>query len=279
VSDTDLGTFLRSRRELLTPAAAGLPAGRRRRTPGLRRAELATLAGISVEYLARLEQGRDRNPSSQVVNALADALRLSFDDRLALRRIAKALSGMTCLVYEPPATAVRPGIRMVLDRLEPAAALVVNRLSDVLAYTDGFARLAEPLGLLDRKPPNLTRYLFTDPRARDAYPDWDGMANGAAAALQLAQTGGDPHVDVLVREVPGLAERMATPISCAGADGIVRLRHPDRGEVRIREENLGLTDADDLQLVVYLPADDESAARLDRVLRRGPLRSISTGAV
>src|ERR1051325_2183487 len=103
---SELGDFLRSRREGLPPEKAGLPRGSRRRTPGLRRGELATLAGVSVEYLARLEQGRHRHPSAQVIGALADALRLSDNDRLHLRRIAKAQDGVACLIIEPPSTTV-----------------------------------------------------------------------------------------------------------------------------------------------------------------------------
>src|SRR3712207_6352319 len=98
---SELGDFLRSRREALSPEAVGLRRGARRRTPGLRRGELATLAGVSVESLARLEQGRDRHPSAQVITALADALRLSDNDLLHLRRIAKAQDGVPCLIIEP----------------------------------------------------------------------------------------------------------------------------------------------------------------------------------
>src|SRR5262249_29462154 len=101
VSDNVLGNFLRARRERLTPAEVGLPAGVRRRTPGLRRSELATLAGISVDYLVRLEQGRDRHPSMQVIGALADALRLPADEQVRLRVLAKGSNGsapMLCQV-------------------------------------------------------------------------------------------------------------------------------------------------------------------------------------
>ena len=94
VSDNELGVYLRTRREAVTPAEVGLPGGGRRRTPGLRRAELATLAGVSVEYLVRLEQGRDRHPSAHVLAALADVLGLSADERLHLHLLAKATGGV-----------------------------------------------------------------------------------------------------------------------------------------------------------------------------------------
>ncbi|MCF6526557.1 helix-turn-helix domain-containing protein, partial [Streptomyces sp. JJ36] len=151
MSDNELGRYLRARREAVTPADVGLPPGTRRRTPGLRRAELATLAGVSVEYLTRLEQGRDRHPSAQVLGALADALRLPSAERVRLRQVAKAVGGHPgpCPAAEPPARAVRPTVRALLERLEPTPAVLLNRLSEVLAHTTGYARLVAPLGVLD----------------------------------------------------------------------------------------------------------------------------------
>lgn len=168
VSDNELAAFLRSRREAITPAEAGLPTGPRRRAPGLRRAELATLAGISVEYLTRLEQGRDRTPSSQVLGALADALCLRVPDRDLLRRLAKESGDekTPCPAPAPPARTVRPTVRALLDRLEPTPAVLLDRLGDIVAHTSGYERFARPLGLLDGTPPNVLRYLFTDERAR-----------------------------------------------------------------------------------------------------------------
>ncbi|CAN5779939.1 hypothetical protein BH23ACT8_BH23ACT8_07940 [soil metagenome] len=129
MSDNELGAFLRTRREAITPAEVGLPKSARRRTPGLRRAELATLAGVSVEYLTRLEQGRDRHPSAQVLVALADALRLSPDEGILPRRAAKAAAGDICPGAEPPARSVRPTVRALLDRLtEVARCCCVTRL-------------------------------------------------------------------------------------------------------------------------------------------------------
>src|SRR6266705_442153 len=121
---TPLGDFLRARRDATDPAAVGLSAGQRRRAPGLRRSELAALAGISVEYLVRIEQGRDRNPSVSVINALAEALRLDASERGHLHN-----------------------------------------------------------GLLDGQYPNLTRFVFTDQRARRIFPEWERIADEAAFPL------------------------------------------------------------------------------------------------
>ncbi|GAA4712682.1 helix-turn-helix domain-containing protein [Phytohabitans rumicis] len=280
---TDLGAFLRGRREAVTPAEVGLPTGPRRRTPGLRRAELATLAGVSVEYLTRLEQGRDRHPSMQVLAALADALRLSSEERMHLRGLAKVAGGggaLVCAGLEPPAREVRPTVRALLDRLEPAPAYVMNRLADVLAYTSGFARLVGPVGLLDADPPNLARYVFADARARAAYPDWDRVAGERAATLAVAIGPDDHHRAELVDDLTVIAgAAFAARLAAATVPrrtGIERLAHPEVGELRLAYEILELPEADDQRLVVYLPADEATSAALDRLdgRRPGALRSV-----
>jgi transcriptional regulator with XRE-family HTH domain len=283
MSDNGLGAYLRTRREAVTPAEVGLPGGSRRRTPGLRRAELATLAGISVEYLVRLEQGRDRHPSTQVLAALADALRLSADERLHLRLLAKATAGdgqLLCPAGEPPARSVRPTVRALLDRLEPTPAFVVNRLGDLLARTTGFERLGGPVGLLDAQPPNLVRFVFTDARARAAYPDWDRVADQLAANLRLESSLDDPHAAELVEELSFTAgapfsDRMQAPPSLPARSGVERLVHPEVGELRLAYESLELPD--DQRLVVYLPADDAASAALDHLAGREPgaLRAVT----
>jgi transcriptional regulator with XRE-family HTH domain len=264
VSDSELGTFLRTRREAVTPAEVGLPNGGRRRTPGLRRAELATLAGVSVDYLVRLEQGRDRRPSPQVLGALADALRLSAGDRELLRLAAKATGGEPCPGAEPPAQSVRPTVRALLDRLEPTPAYVSNRLGDLLAMTTGYRRLAEPVGLLDGEPPNLLRFVFTDARAPNVYPDWDRIADEQIAYLKIDSRPADPHVEEFAKELTATAgapftERLAAPPALPTRTGIERLVHPDAGELRLAYEVLELPDGDDQRLVVYLPADDAAS--------------------
>jgi transcriptional regulator with XRE-family HTH domain len=201
VSENELGAYLRARREALKPADVGLPDGGRRRTPGLRRSELATVAGVSVEYLTRLEQGRDRNPSVQVLVSLADALRMTPDERIHLRHLAKVTSGGIALcpaASQAPARTVRPAVRALLERLEPAPAALFNRLGEVIARTTGFERLFGPIGLLDDEPPSLTRYVFADVRARIAFPDWDKVADEQAAALKYEAGPDDPWAGELV---------------------------------------------------------------------------------
>jgi transcriptional regulator with XRE-family HTH domain len=285
MSDNELGAFLRTRREAVTPAEVGLAAGTRRRTPGLRRAELATLAGVSVDYLVRLEQGRDRHPSAQVLAALADVLGLSADHRSQLLLLAKAAGGhgqLLCPAAQPPVRSVRPTVLALLDRLEPAPALVVNRLREVLAYTGGYARLAGPLGLLDTRPPSLVRFVFTDARARAAYPEWDRIADQQVANLRAESYRADPHVAQLTEELTVTAgapftDRLQAPLTLPDASGVERLAHPVLGELRLAYETLELPDADDQRLVVYLPADQASAAALDQLSGRQPgaLRAVT----
>jgi transcriptional regulator with XRE-family HTH domain len=280
---SELGEYLRGRREAVTPVEVGLPAGPRRRTPGLRRAELATLAGVSVEYLTRLEQGRDRHPSPQVLGALADALRLDIDERFHLHLLAKPGGGPICSGRATPASTVRPTVRALLDRLEPAPAYVVNRLGTLIAHTEGYRRLAGPVGLLDGDPPSLHRFLFTDPRARTAYPDWERRADEAAAALRFeSRGGGDEHTRELVDWLSVAAgapfiQRLARPPALARSRGVDRLVHPDAGELRLAYETLDLPAGDYQQLVVYLPADEATEAALDRIAGRHPgaLRSVA----
>ncbi|MFG1946825.1 helix-turn-helix domain-containing protein [Nonomuraea sp. NPDC048826] len=277
MSGNELAAYLRGLREAVKPADVGLPEGSRRRTPGLRRAELATLAGISVEYLTRLEQGRDRNPSAQVLGALADVLGLGFEQRLHLRHLAKLVSGDALLcpsVLPSPASTVRPTLRALLDRLEPAPAVLLNRLSDVLAYTVGYARTVEALGVLDGDRPNLARYVFTDPRARAAFPEWRAVAAGQATTLRLAAAIGDPYADDLIEELTitagaAFTELLGTPSAPPAAPRRERLAHPGAGELRLVAESLDLSDAEQ-RLVVCLPADEATAAALDHLTGRHP---------
>lgn len=279
----ELGTFLRSRREAITPAEVGLPVGTRRRTPGLRRAELATLAGISVDYLIRLEQGRDTHPSAQVLAALADALHLSEDDLSYLRRLAAVTQGTElCPQAMAAAHTVRPTVRAMLEHLEPAPALVLNHVADLLAWTEGYEQLARPLGILDADEPNLLWFTFTDERARAAYPDWDDVADEQVANLYTIHYG-DPDARALVDRVSSAAGAPFTDRWKRGAvaqkrTGVKAIAHPEVGLLRLAFETLDLPDADRQRLVVYLPADTATAAGLDRLAGRQPggLRSVSS---
>ncbi|MFD9907232.1 helix-turn-helix transcriptional regulator [Streptomyces sp. NPDC059063] len=285
MSDNELGAFLRTCREALTPTEVGLPSGPRRRTPGLRRSEVATLAGISVEYLTRLEQGRDRHPSPQVLGALGDALRMSVEERLHLRRLHKVSTGADapcCADAPPPARTVRPTVRDLVDRLEPTPAVLLNRLGDVLTYTTAYERIARPLGLLDGDRPNVVRHVFTDDRARAAFPEWDRVADDEIAHLRSESPMVDPHVRGFVDELTVLAgapftDRIEGVPGLPRRSGVKRVDHPEVGILRLSYETLALPDIDGQRLLVHLPADETTAAALDRLNGRKPggLRAVS----
>lgn len=281
VSGSELGTYLRTRREAVTPAMVGLPEGPRRRTPGLRRAELATLAGISVEYLTRLEQGRDRNPSLEVIGALAGALQLSSDERLHLKLLAGGGAG-PCVSPQPPSQSVRSTTLQLLGQLEPAPAVVVNRLGDVLAFSTGYERVVGPIGVLDTDPPNVLRFVFADPRAKLAYPDWDRIADEQVARLRLGPTCADPHIRELAQELSDAAGtsftgRLEGAAELPARTGVELLTHPEVGELRLSFEVLDVTTSGDQQLIVYLPADEATTTALDRLAGRQPgaLRAVN----
>ncbi|MCX4096979.1 helix-turn-helix domain-containing protein [Nocardia sp. alder85J] len=285
--DNELGLFLRSRREALTPAAAGLPTGPRRRTPGLRRSELATLAGVSVEYLTRMEQGRDRHPSAAVLSALGEALRLTPRERVHLNRLVKAMTpGFTCRGSLESNRLVRPAVRAVLDQLEPAPAAVLNRLGEVLACTDGYRRLVGPTGQLDQGlPAAFLRYLFTDPRARTVYPDWEHKADKAVATLKQGPYRQDPLVVALIDELTvtvgaEFTRRLATVPGLPDTNGTVRMTHPEAGLLRLAYERLELSADDDQHILIHLPADDATATALDALIGRRPggLRAVAGGS-
>lgn len=276
---TPLGDFIRATRDSIQPEALGLPERGRRRSPGLRRQDLATRAGISVEYLTRIEQGRDRRPSIAVVHALADGLGLGPAERDHLRYLAK-ISGGECSAHgqpAPPRHIVRPAVLGTLSLLEPGVALVTNRLGDVLACTSGFEAVAAGTGLLDAGSPNLTRYVFTDPRAREFFADWDDVADQQAFDLWLGPSVENAEwftAELAPAAGPELTRRLHSHV--VPERGLLRLRHPSGHDLRFTRETLELT-GDAQQLVVLLPADEATARAVEQVSGRVPgrLRAIS----
>jgi transcriptional regulator with XRE-family HTH domain len=169
----DFAAFLRARRERIDPRELGLPLVGQRRTPGLRREEVAQLAGLSVDYYTRLEQGRDLQPSAAVVEGLARALQLGPAERDHLFRLGR-MEPAPRREHHPEV--VRPSLVRILEALAPNPAFVSNRRMDVLAWNRPFATVAVDFGALPRGRRNLSRLVFLDPRARDVYPDWEAVA-------------------------------------------------------------------------------------------------------
>ncbi|GAA3197611.1 helix-turn-helix transcriptional regulator [Dactylosporangium siamense] len=174
-----LGDFLRNRRGRVTPAEVGLPAGAgRRQTPGLRREELAALAGVSVDYYTRLERGRDTNPGRAVLDALATVLRLDDDERSHLHRLAHADAPRKGGAAEP--MVVRSALARLLEMVRPTPAYVLSQTSDLLAANPEGGSLLAGLTV----PGNLVEYVFTHPNAREVFVSWQRMAEDCVAHLR-----------------------------------------------------------------------------------------------
>lgn len=235
----------------------GLAAGGgRRQTPGLRRSELATVAGVSVDYLIRLEQGRDTNPSPSVLDALATALRLDEDERAHLHRLAGHGAAAR---PSPSGAAVRPGLLRLLEAVRPAPAYVLDDVSNVLALNEEGRRLLPGI------EGNLVRYVFTHPAAREVFAGWADMARDCVAHLRTV--GDCPARAELVAEL-----RAASPdFAVLWRDYRVRVkrgarrtfRHPCAGELVLESEIV--TAADGRRLAVFQPVDAAAGAALARL--------------
>jgi transcriptional regulator with XRE-family HTH domain len=278
---SDLAEFLRARREGITPAEVGLADSGRRRTPGLRREEVATLAGVSIDYLVRLEQGRDLNPSPAVLGALAGALRLTDVEKHHMSVLAaKAVSPGLCPSVHAADREVPATVRVLLDRLEPTPSFVVGPYGDLLAWNGSWEELATPLGVLHATAPNgpvggasaanLARYVFKSPQSRQVYSDWNAAADEQVSHLRNASLRWnlDEGLVALLDElasVPEFASRWSAHEVAEKRRGEERLCHPDAGELAIAYEVLSLGDDGDQRLVTWLPADARTEVAFDRL--------------
>jgi hypothetical protein len=233
---------------------------------------VAALAGVSLDYLIRLEQGRDVNPSASVLAALAAALQLNDVERTHLARLAAiSHSRELCPSASPLTDEVSPGVRHLLEGLPAMPAFVVGPIGHVIGHNDAWVRVVAPLGMLDDAQPNLARYVFTHPRARETYIDWSAAADEQVAHLRAAEPcwGTEPAFGALLDElvaVDEFASRWSTHPVAEKRRGSKRLEHPDAGPLDLAFEVLLLPD-DDQQLVTWRAADDTTAERLATLLR------------
>ncbi|MBI5087739.1 MAG: helix-turn-helix domain-containing protein [Actinobacteria bacterium] len=231
----ELGTFLRARREQLRPEDVGLRSSGRRRTPGLRREEVATLAGVSIDYLTRLEQGRDLRPSGAIVNALANALRLTDEDRVYLITLTVAGSAPElCPTAVPMVDHVAPNVQSIIDGLDPTPAFLTGPASHVLASNAAWRTLVDPLGMLTGDPPNLAAYVFTNPRSREVLAEWALVADEQVNQLRAASLrwGHDPVFSTLLERLladPEFARRWSTHNVSERHRGLTMLRPMSAG--------------------------------------------------
>lgn len=255
--------FLVARRAELRPSDIGMPAGGRRRTPGLRREEVAVRAGVSVDYLARLEQGRDTNPSVSVIDALADALLLDGAPRQHFTMLALASGNeYNCPGSESPQEQVPDSMRAVLKALQPMPAFVIGRYLNILAWNPAWADFATPLGLLDDEEPNLARFAFGNPSARRVLRDWPRAADDFVAVLNRAKIRW-PADDALrefieiLRGEPEFAARWKPHRIEVKGSGVLEFEHPEHGPLDVPFEILD-TDRDQ-SVVIWLT--DRTAAQ------------------
>lgn len=244
-SDNGIGEFLRARRTLVRPEDVGLPNAGRRRVPGLRREELALLAGVSADYYTRLEQGRDQHPSDQVVEALAQALQLDDDAAAHLRRLARPGPHRPRRLRAGRAEEVRPGVLALLRAWEHSPAFITGRHLDVLA-SNPLARALSPLHAIGS---NLLRAIFLAPAARDEHPDWDAFAARLVATLRatVVPRGDEPSLAALLDELSSGSQEFRElwaryPVR-GRADGVKRFVHPLVGDLELRYETFAVNGA------------------------------------
>jgi transcriptional regulator with XRE-family HTH domain len=252
----EFGEFLTSRRARLQPADVGLPDGTRRRTPGLRREEVAQLAGVSHTYYAFLEQGRDIRPSSQVLDALAAALRLGPAERDHLYALAQRSAGPN---GNTPET-LSAGVAALIERLDPSPSFVKGRRWDILAANASARALFTDWLACPPGQRNELLWMFTDPRARHVYVDWQKDAAAMLARFRMAadRRPDDPDFTGLIgelhRDSPEARAWWARHDVLAPASGTKRLRHPQLGEITFHHVVLQVADAPDQKLVTFSPA-------------------------
>ncbi|MFM9442394.1 helix-turn-helix domain-containing protein [Streptomyces acidiscabies] len=266
-----LSEFLRTRRARLKPQDVGLRSfGRYRRVPGLRREELAQLAGVSVAYYTRLEQGNGRHVSAEVLDAIARALRLSDAEHAHLTHLAKPKQQK-----KKPAgrtQQVRGPLRTLLDTMDGVPAILVGRRSDILAWN----RLAAAVfGDWDELPPqerNWARLVFLRPASLDLFVDWDRKANDVVSQLRMdaGSHPNDPLLSALVGELSVKSEEFrrlwATHDVKEKCHGLQRLHHPLVGELDLRLESFHQADDHEQMLVTYHAEPASPSAQALRLL-------------
>lgn len=272
---SELGEFLRSRRDRLTPEAAGVRTYGRRRVPGLRREELSQLAGVSLTYLTRLEQGQSRNASDAVIEALARALHLDPDEQAHLFALARPAPAKRRRAPRPE-TAKR-GAEQLLHAMGDVPAVLLGRFNDIVAWNRAGHRLLAghidvdaPRRVADR--PNQIRLLFLDEHTRDLYVDWEEEAARAVSSMRFvaAQFPDDRRLAELVGELsmnsPEFASLWARHTVKLCTSGTKRFRHPEIGELTLRYEALHLPEGNGQRILTHTAEPHSSSAAALRLL-------------
>lgn len=272
----DVREFLMSRRAKVSPEAAGVVGGSNRRVPGLRRSEVAGLAGVSVEYYAKLERGAIAGASASVLDAVARALQLDDTERAHLFDLARAADGVPqsgrARRRATRPTTPRPSLRWALAAITDGVAFVRDQHQDLLATNALGRAFYSPVIGDGGRTPNLARFQFLDPASRDFYPDWDRFAE-MCVAIMRAEAGRDPHDKGLQDLVGELSTRSdvfrrlwgAHDVRTHGA-GTKRFHHPVVGELTLAYEELAVTAEPGQVLLVYTAEPGSPSAERLRLL-------------
>jgi transcriptional regulator with XRE-family HTH domain len=264
-----LGTYLKDRRTKLDPAAFGFPP-KRRRTPGLRREEVAQRANISPTWYTWLEQGRGGAPSADVLDRIARALMLTDVEREHLFLVGL---GRPPEVRYKKNEGVTPRLQRVLDALAPSPALIRTATWDVIAWNRAATAMLMDYGSLPPEQRNILRFIFLDPRARAAQYDWESVARFVVGAFRVdaARAGAaaevEPLVDELCRQSPEFkAMWRDNDVRGTHGEAVKHIRHPVLGPLAFEYSAFAVDGRPDLSMVVYNPATPEDAERIKSVL-------------
>ncbi|REK84951.1 XRE family transcriptional regulator [Streptomyces inhibens] len=271
---TELSEFLRTRRARLRPQDVGLPDhGGRRRVPGLRREELAQLAGVSVAYYIRLEQGRGRNVSAAVLDAIGNALRLTPAERDHLRHLARPVSRRVRPAARPQR--VRPALQQLIDTMENIPAYVVGRRLDIIGWNRLGSALLGDLAALPAERRNLAWHVFLDPAARELYENWDAKAADVVGYLRrdAGRNPDDPEMASLIGQLslksPEFRQLWAAHDVQDKGFGVKVVNHPLAGRLTLAYETLTLPADPDQQVITYHAEPGSPSAEALRLLASG----------
>ncbi|WP_327633696.1 helix-turn-helix transcriptional regulator [Kribbella sp. NBC_00482] len=264
----EIREFLSTRRDRISPEQAGLPVygGARRRVAGLRREEVALLAGISTDYYTRLERGNAIGISDSVIEGLTHALKLNEAERTHLLDLLRAAATTRAPRRRPTAQRIRPTVQRVLDSMSGTPALVLNGRLDILAANALGSALFSPVYAVPARPPNNARFVFLDPQATDFFRAWDTVANDTVALLR-AEVGRDPYdrqTSDLIGELSTRSEefraRWAAHNVRIHTTGVKLLHHPVVGDLELPFESFPLASDPSQSLLTYT-AEPESASQ------------------
>lgn len=284
-NQAEVREFLMSRRAKITPERAGLPAGANRRVSGLRRTEVASLAGVSVEYYAKIERGAIAGASSSVLDAIARALQLDDTERTHLFNLARAADGIPVSgrirrrATRNPVS--RPSLQWALDTITEGIAFVRDQHQDLLATNDLGRAFYSPVIGAGGRIPNLARFQFLDPASRDFYPDWQVFAE-MCVSIMRAEAGRDPNDKALQDLVGELSTRSDTFRTLWGAhdvrthgSGTKRFNHPVVGELTLAYEELAITADPGTVLLIYTAEPGSPSAERLRLLASWAATSVA----